>query len=158
MAASDSNDFSTKTKEILSKKAGQTCSKCKRHTSGGNSNPQKATIIGQAAHIEGSRLSDRRYNPKMTPEERSNIENGIWLCASCHKEIDDDPKKFTLELLHKMKAEHEDCILNSSPNKQDARSGFNNFGIAKVSNSVFIDTPVNNFGIFKGDKNTHLND
>src|SRR5574337_977426 len=114
MSKSDPNEFPKPVKELLAKQAGQVCSKCKRNTSGGTSNPQKATIIGEAAHIEGARPSDRRYNPKMTSEERSNIRNGIWLCASCHKEIDDDPKKFTVELLQEMKKHHEDSVLNNS--------------------------------------------
>lgn len=115
MAKSDPNEFSTTTKDILGKKAGQVCSKCKRHTSGGNTNPKKATIIGEAAHIEGAKPSDRRYNLEMTPEERSDIKNGIWLCGNCHKEVDDDPSKFIVSLLHKMKKDHEESILNVIP-------------------------------------------
>lgn len=123
MSKSDPNDFKKLTVELLAKQAGQTCSRCKRHTSGGNSNPQKATIVGEAAHIEGARLSDRRYNPQMTTEERSNIKNGIWLCNSCHKEIDDDPIKYSVELLHKMKVEHEGSILNLTSSGQGGRGG-----------------------------------
>ena len=65
MSKSDSNEFTKKTKEILAKRAGQVCSKCKRHTSGGNSIPTKATIVGDAAHIEGAKSISARYNSKM---------------------------------------------------------------------------------------------
>ncbi len=47
MTKSDPNVFSPKTKEILAKKASQVCSKCKRNTSGGNADPQKATMVGE---------------------------------------------------------------------------------------------------------------
>ena len=35
----------------------------------------------------------------MSPEERSSYENGIWLCRTHAKEIDDDENRFTRELL-----------------------------------------------------------
>ena len=48
--------------------------------------------IGVAAHIASAAQGPgaRRFDPNMTPEERSGIENGIWLCQSCAKKIDDD--------------------------------------------------------------------
>lgn len=36
----------------------------------------------------------------MTPEERSSIENGIWLCQTCAKEIDSDEVTWTTARLH----------------------------------------------------------
>jgi ribosomal protein L37AE/L43A len=123
MAKSDPNNFSAKTKDVLAKRAGQICTMCRRHTSGGNANPKKATMIGDAAHIEGAKSSERRYNSSMTPEERSDIENGIWLCKSCHKEIDDNALRFTVEFLHKIKIDHEESILNLSSNGQGGKGG-----------------------------------
>lgn len=144
----DPNDFTKSIKDILAKRAGQSCSRCKRNTSGGNENPSKATIIGDAAHIEGARPSDRRYNPKMSPEERRDIKNGIWLCKTCHKEIDDDPQKFSVEILHKLKREHEESVLNLQPlnpalskislegNKIDT-----NGGDSYIINNIYMATP-----------------
>ena len=119
----DPNEFRKSIKDLLAKRAGYICSKCKRHTSGGNSNPQKATIIGEAAHIEGARVSNRRHNPNMTTEQRRDISNGIWLCGDCHKEVDDNPRKFTVSLLHKMKEDHEETVLNSYSVGQGGRGG-----------------------------------
>lgn len=115
MPKSDPNDFNKTTVDILAKRAGQVCSKCKRHTSGGNSAPTKVIIVGDAAHIEGAQSTSARYNSRMTSEERSDIKNGIWLCKTCHKEIDDDPIKYTMETLKKMKKDHEESILNLEP-------------------------------------------
>jgi hypothetical protein len=123
MSKLNPNDFTKPVKELLAKRVSYICSKCKRHTSGGNSNPQKATIIGEAAHIEGARPSDRRYNPRMTSEQRRDISNGIWLCGDCHKEVDDDPGQFTVEWLHNMKKDHEDSVLHSSFIGQGGRGG-----------------------------------
>ncbi len=43
----------------------------------------------------------------MTPEQRSHIDNGIWLCASCSILIDRDEKRYAVDTLRKMKREHE---------------------------------------------------
>nr|WP_170319783.1 hypothetical protein [Polyangium spumosum] len=43
----------------------------------------------------------------MASEERRAIDNGIWLCRNCHKQIDTDEQRFTVELLRlwKLRAE-----------------------------------------------------
>jgi hypothetical protein len=43
----------------------------------------------------------------MTPEERSVITNGIWLCRRCAKLIDTDVPRYSVDLLYKWKREHE---------------------------------------------------
>lgn len=43
----------------------------------------------------------------MTPEERSDINNGIWLCYSHSVMIDKDENTFTAQILLEMKASHE---------------------------------------------------
>ena len=43
----------------------------------------------------------------MTPEQRSSIENGIWLCQTCSKIIDSDEKKYTVEVLKDWKSKAE---------------------------------------------------
>ena len=55
----------------------------------------------------------------MTPEERSSIENGIWLCRSCARLIDSDERVYSVELLRMWKyaAEYEQsCIINQTDN------------------------------------------
>lgn len=43
----------------------------------------------------------------MTPAERSDITNGIWLCRTCAKLIDSDEVKYTVEILYEWKRTHE---------------------------------------------------
>src|SRR5262249_35489257 len=74
------------------------------------SDPAKSINLGQAAHIMGARLGAKRYDPSMTDEQRRHISNGIWLCTSCASEIDKDERKFTVELLHRWKADHEQIL------------------------------------------------
>ena len=76
---------------------------CEKMTVGPNSNKNKSTSIGVAAHIKAAAPGGKRYDPNMTSAERSDISNGIWLCQSCSKLIDTDEEKYTVELLRSWK-------------------------------------------------------
>lgn len=64
---------------------------------------ERAINIGEAAHICAAAPGGKRYDVSMTPLERSNINNGIWLCRSCAALIDRDEKYYTVELLRRWK-------------------------------------------------------
>ena len=66
-------------------------------------------MIGVAAHIcaAASGPGARRYDPDMSREERSHIDNGIWLCASCSVLIDRDQERFSVESLRQIRRDHE---------------------------------------------------
>ena len=72
-----------------------------------DSNEDKITNIGVAAHITAASIGGPRYDFNLTPEERSAISNAVWLCQSCAKLIDSDPIKFPVELLKKWKGDSE---------------------------------------------------
>ena len=110
-------DFIQKTKEILAKRAGQICSnpECRNPTSGPHSEDDKAINLGEAAHIRAARRSQARFDQNMTDHERSNIRNGIWLCRKCARKIDLDERKYTVEVLHVWKKEHENYIASGKP-------------------------------------------
>ena len=115
------DDFSQKTIDTLCERVGGKCSNpnCRRETKGPHSNPQKRVSIGEAAHITAAAEGGPRYNPDLTPEERSSIENGIWLCRSCARLIDSDERVYSIELLRMWKyaAEYEQsCIINQTDN------------------------------------------
>lgn len=99
------DDFPSKTKEILAKRVTYLCSNpdCQKPTVGPNSEPTKSVSIGVAAHITAASKGGKRYDETLTSEERSHIDNGIWLCASCSVLIDRDETKYTTELLHRWK-------------------------------------------------------
>ena len=51
-----------------------------------------------------------RYDASLTPEQRSSIDNGIWLCQNCAKMIDSDENRYTVELLRNWKAKAEENV------------------------------------------------
>ena len=55
--------------------------------------------IGVAAHITAAASGGPRFDPQLSPDQRSAAANGIWLCQSCAKLIDSDETQFTRTLL-----------------------------------------------------------
>ena len=103
------DDFSKVIIDRLAKRAGMRCSfpDCRLPTAG----PDAAggvTNLGVAAHITAASPGGPRYDETLTPEQRSDILNGIWLCQSHAKLIDDDELTYTPAVLREWKdvAEH----------------------------------------------------
>ena len=103
------DDFSQKTKDILARRVRFVCSnpECRRSTSGPGEEPDKAVNIGVAAHITAASEGGPRYDPFMSANDRSSIENGIWLCQNCAHLIDADPEKYSTETLYRWKNQTE---------------------------------------------------
>ncbi len=99
------DDFSYKTKEALARRVGVHCSNpnCAKLTSGPQIDPQKALNIGVAAHITAASEGGARFDHNLTKAERKSIANGIWLCQSCAKLVDNDAVRYTVDLLRKWK-------------------------------------------------------
>ena len=64
-------------------------------------------MTGNICHIRARSKKGPRYDPKQTDEERHSYENLILMCARHSKLIDSEPKTYTVEVLGKMKAVHE---------------------------------------------------
>lgn len=109
-----SPEFSKKTVDTLAKRSAYVCSNpdCRVKTVGPNSNPEKATVIGEAAHIYGARPGSMRYDSRMSDAFRSEITNAIWLCRNCHKIIDSDESKYFSDLLFEWRETHEEYALS----------------------------------------------
>lgn len=107
------DDFSERTKDIMAKRVGYRCSnpQCRKLTCGPTEDPAKSSSIGVAAHICAAAPGGKRFDSKMTPEERKNIDNGIWLCQSCSKLIDSDDLRYSVDFLHNWKRIAEEIAL-----------------------------------------------
>lgn len=96
----------------LAKRAANRCSNpdCGAITSGPTDDPKGSINVGEAAHIYGANVGSARYDPAMSPADRSDITNAIWLCSNCHKLVDDDPARFPAGLLFEWQRAHEQRI------------------------------------------------
>ena len=108
------DDFKDSVKDILCQRAGNRCCLCRKLTSGPTTDPEKAYNIGVAAHIIAADYGGPRYDETLTSEQRSNPENGIWLCCNCHKLVDSDQKEYTVEKLKQLKKEGEERARKAS--------------------------------------------
>lgn len=99
------DNFSAAIKRLLAGRAGHHCSNpgCGQPTSGPALDENKIVNVGEAAHITAAARGGKRYDPSLTPEERSAESNGIWLCKQCAGLIDQDDERFTTPVLHKWK-------------------------------------------------------
>jgi hypothetical protein len=124
------DDFSQLTKSLLAKRAGYLCSNpsCRIITMGPSmESTSDVACVGVAAHIAGASSEGPRFDASMTSEQRSSIDNGIWLCATHATLIDRDLVRFTVQLLHNWKAQHEAYVLahlgDAEPHHAKARIG-----------------------------------
>jgi hypothetical protein len=103
------NDFSAVVKEELAKRVAYLCSNpsCRQSTSGPQASSSGTVNIGVAAHITAASPGGPRHDLSMSAEDRSSVENGIWLCQTCAKLIDSDLSRYTLERLREWKSDAE---------------------------------------------------
>ena len=110
--AKNRDDFTVSTIDILAKRSGNCCSNpdCIILTIGPSSLPEKATILGVAAHITAAAPRGPRHDSSLTSDQRRHISNGIWLCDKCSKLIDREWQAYPVELLKGWKTASELCI------------------------------------------------
>jgi hypothetical protein len=95
------DDFSAGTKELLARRVGFTCSnpECRQVTSGPQVDPTGVVNIGVSAHISAASSGGPRYEGDLSTEQRADSSNGIWLCQTCAKLIDNDSIRFSRGVL-----------------------------------------------------------
>ncbi len=108
--AKNRDDFTRPTVEIMAKRTGYLCSNpaCRQLTVGANEIENKTTSIGIAAHITAASINGPRFDATLTPDQRSHINNGIWLCSNCAKLIDSDMEKYSVSNLQAWKLDAEE--------------------------------------------------
>lgn len=95
------DDFSATTKDLLAMRVGNVCSNptCRQVTSGPQDDPFGTVNIGVAAHISAASPGGPRYEENLSSEQRTDSSNGIWLCQTCAKLIDNDPIRYNRDVL-----------------------------------------------------------
>ena len=105
------DNFSAPTKLALANRVGHFCSNpdCRAPTKGPTASPGGTTNVGDAAHIAAASPGGPRYDSSLTHEQRVSPENGIWLCKTCAKLVDDDEEEYTSDKLQLWKADAEEA-------------------------------------------------
>ncbi len=95
------DDFNNKVKRTAAARVGHRCSNphCRKPTSGPGVDPSRALSIGVAAHITAASPGGPRFDGSLSAEQRSSIDNAIWLCQSCGALVDRDLDRFTVDTL-----------------------------------------------------------
>lgn len=104
-----SDEFSDPVKRALAARVGHQCSnpECRAATSGPQDDPARSVNVGVAAHITAASPGGPRYDPDLLPQERSDPSNGVWLCQTDAKLVDNDPARFTVDVLRRWKLDAE---------------------------------------------------
>jgi hypothetical protein len=105
------DDFSPKIIKDVAHRASYTCCNphCRRRTLAPSpANSAKMTHIGVAAHITAASPNGPRYDSSLTPQQRSAIENAIYLCIRCATLIDkNNGEDYPVDVLKAWKLLHE---------------------------------------------------
>jgi tetratricopeptide (TPR) repeat protein len=108
------DDFTEPVKRESAFRAGHSCSNpdCRARTSGPQSGEDGTLNLGEAAHISAASPGGPRFDPALSPDERSSLKNSIWLCRICARRIDADPNAYPTELLREWKRKGESLASN----------------------------------------------
>lgn len=105
------HDFTKGVRDVLAHRAGYRCSKpdCRAPTAGPSWEGRDArSSVGVASHITAASPGGPRYDATLTAEERASVLNGIWLCQTHAKLIDDDVEAFPPDTLRAWKEHAEE--------------------------------------------------
>lgn len=107
------DNFPSSTKRALADRVSHRCSnpECGAPTSGPQIEPGRALNVGVAAHIAAATPGGPRYDSTMSSQQRADFANGIWLCQTCAKLVDNDQERFGAEALQAWKDAAEKAAL-----------------------------------------------
>jgi hypothetical protein len=144
------DEFPEEVKRALANRASHVCSnpRCMGPTSGPQEDPAKALNIGVAPHITAASPGGARYDDSLTPEQRKDARNGIWLCQNCAKLVDNDESQFPVEHLRAWKVMREvEARMNigqTAPSRVESESERKSHEIVKwVGKQVMFVIPPN---------------
>lgn len=97
--------FHPRVKEDLRRDVGGYCSApfCGVQTAVFDRSSRKDRLTGDAAHICGAKPGAARYWDLPEGMNRHGYENGIWLCAVCHRMVDNSADLFPAQMLDEWK-------------------------------------------------------
>lgn len=114
--------ISDKTRKLLWGRSGNRCAICRCELIMEATNEDDESIIGDECHIAAKNLGGARNNHALSDDEVNGYENLLLLCKVHHKMIDDQRNTYTVEILKKIKADHEQWIRETLEHKPEQRA------------------------------------
>lgn len=101
-----------KTRKMLWGRSGNRCAipTCRKPLVEDESETDNPSIVGDESHIVAKEENGPRGKSELAPEERDKYDNLILLCKEHHKIVDDQPNKYTVALLKKIKVDHTEWV------------------------------------------------
>ena len=94
------------TRKMLWGRSGGMCAICREPLFEDESETDDPSVLGEECHIVAREKDGPRGDDPLHEEKRDLYANLILLCLKHHKIIDDQPDKYTVELLQQIKADH----------------------------------------------------
>lgn len=85
--------------------AGGICAKCGCGLVENATMLSSSVHLGECAHIRGEKPGAARFDKNMTPEQRRDFDNLIYLDGRCHTIIDSQEETYNVEYLYGMKSD-----------------------------------------------------
>lgn len=116
--------LSDKTRILIWSRSGFRCAICQKKLFVDEATTDDPSLVGDIAHIVAEKVKGARGVSPLTVEQRDLSSNLVLLCKEHHKVVDDNASKYTVEVLTKIKHEHEKAMDDamSLPDKATQRS------------------------------------
>lgn len=102
--------ISEKTRKILWGRSGNRCALCRHELVIDAKASDDESVVGDECHIISEKPQGPRHDLASPPERLQEPENLILLCRVHHKMVDDQCETYTVEVLQKLKANHEKWV------------------------------------------------
>lgn len=101
-----------KTHKMLWGRSGNKCAfpDCQKELVMDISDTDSISVVGEECHIVAREANGPRGKSDLTPEQRDMYGNLILMCRNHHKIIDDNPDKYSVEILLELKKQHESWV------------------------------------------------
>ena len=113
-----------RTRKMLWARSGNRCAICRTELTFDSSESVEHAVVGEECHIRARRAGGPRFDPKLLAAEIDEYGNLILLCATHHKQVDDQVSQFDVDRLIALKKAHEVWVrsrLDPGPNKFSAQ-------------------------------------
>ena len=108
-----------KTRKILWGRSGNRCAYCKCLLVIDRTSQDDESVVGDECHVIAENEQGARGISDKTSEERDSYQNLILLCKVHHKMVDDQRETYTVQLLQKLKTDHEKWVRDTlEPSRQ----------------------------------------